>query len=231
MRVVQLAGELSSRTVAWVRSDTDDGTWERNYWMLTNESLCRYDDDSTGEPRQRIHVRDVVEVSRAKDNRSPENSFEVSTLEYLVIFQPIGPAGTSLAWLRSLQQHPHMRPNPVHGPKALLMEGSLHKMGQLNRQWKRRMCKLFSNGELQYFVYAGGRKKGTLRLNAVIDVVCRPVTERRSGKVRAAFDLVTSDRRWQFVANTQKEMVLWVSKLRYFKPVRKELVIRSPSYR
>ena len=101
-------------------------------------------------------------MSKAKDNRSPENSFEVtyiapslvlaltllrvqiSTLKHLVIFQPIGPAdirswmgcapdvltfnkcnglsgGTvllcSLKWLRGLQQHPHMRPNPVHGPK------------------------------------------------------------------------------------------------------------------
>ena len=39
--IIAMTPNPGSRTVAWVRSDTDDGTWERNYWMLTNESLCR----------------------------------------------------------------------------------------------------------------------------------------------------------------------------------------------
>lgn len=147
-----------------------------------------------------------------------------------MIFQPIGPPGTNRAWIQSLLQHPRMGPNPLKGAKKVLIEGTLNKMGKLNRQWKKRLCKLFSTGELQYFVSSGGRKKGTIRLNAVLDVMCCPALDAK-GNVQEAFDLVTIDRRWQFAADTRKEMVEWVYKLRYFKPVRKELVTRSPSYR
>lgn len=40
VRLPDLRGSRS-RIVAWVRNDTDDGIWERNYWTLTSESLCR----------------------------------------------------------------------------------------------------------------------------------------------------------------------------------------------
>lgn len=47
---------------------------------------------------------------------------------------------------------------------------------------------------------------GTLIIvcSQVLDVLCCPGVERSSGKVRAAFDLITVDRRWQFEATTRE---------------------------